>query len=36
MQYVSLGGAFGSHPYGRTSTCEFQPMISERIPSEFF
>jgi len=25
-----------SHPYGRTSTCEFQSMISERFFSEFF
>lgn len=30
------GRAFGSHPYGRTSTCEFQSMISERFFSEFF
>ena len=32
----SAGRAFGSHPYGRTSTCEFQPMISERISSGIF
>ena len=23
-----------SHPYGRTSTCEFQPMISREFPPE--
>lgn len=33
---VLCGRAFGSHPYGRTSTCEFQSMISERFFSEFF
>ena len=32
----SVGRAYGSHPYGRTSTCEFQSMISERFFSEFF
>ena len=25
-----------SHPYGHTSTYEFQPMISEKISSEIF
>ena len=25
----SVGRAYGSHPYGLTSTCEFQPTISE-------
>ena len=34
--HSSAGRAFGSHPYGRTSTCEFQSMISERFFSEFF
>ena len=32
----SVGRAYGSHPYGHTSTCEFQSMISERFFSEFF
>ena len=30
----SAGRAYGSHPYGRTSTCEFQPMISREFPPE--
>ena len=32
----SVGRAYGSHPYGRISTCEFQSIISERISSEIF
>ena len=32
----SVGRAYGSHPYGHTSTCEFQPMILERISSGIF
>lgn len=33
---IPIGRAYGSHPYGRTSTCEFQPMISGRISSGIF